>query len=48
MNKLELAKENLLLALKNNSSNAQAHNALAFLYEKINQSDNAKDIMKPH
>jgi len=30
MNKLELAKENLLLALKNNSDNTQAHNALAF------------------
>lgn len=43
MNKLELAKENLLLALKNNSDNAQAHNALAFLYEKLNQSDKAKD-----
>ncbi|HEY8218733.1 MAG TPA: type IV pilus biogenesis/stability protein PilW [Methylobacter sp.] len=43
MNKLELAKENLLLALKDNSSNAQAHNALAFLYEKLNQTDNAKD-----
>jgi type IV pilus assembly protein PilF len=43
MNKLELAKENLLLALKENSNNAQAHNALAFLYEKLNQYDNAKD-----
>lgn len=43
MNKLELAKENLLLALKDNSGNAQAHNALAFLYEKLNQADNAKD-----
>lgn len=43
MNKLEVAKENLLLALKENSSNAQAHNALAFLYEKLNQYDDAKD-----
>lgn len=43
MNKLELAKENLLLALKNNSDNTQAHNALAFLYEKLNQPDNAKE-----
>ena len=43
MNKLELAKENLQLALKDNSGNAQAHNALAFLYEKLNQADNAKD-----
>ncbi len=43
MNKLELAKENLLLALKSNSNNGQAHNALAFLYEKLNQLDQAKD-----
>ena len=43
MNKLELAKENLLQALKNNSDNAQAHNALAFLYEKLNQYDKARD-----
>jgi type IV pilus assembly protein PilF len=43
MNKLELARENLLLALKENSNNTQAHNALAFLYEKLNQLDNAKD-----
>jgi type IV pilus assembly protein PilF len=41
MNKLELARDNLLQALKNNSNNAQAHNALAFLYEKLNQYDNA-------
>jgi type IV pilus assembly protein PilF len=43
MNKLELAKENLEQALKNNSDNPQAHNALAFLYEKLNQHDKAKD-----
>jgi len=43
LNKLELAQENLLLALKENSGNAQAHNALAFLYEKLNQPDQAKD-----
>ncbi|MBL6987068.1 MAG: type IV pilus biogenesis/stability protein PilW [Methylobacter sp.] len=43
MNKLELAKENLLLALNSNSDNAQAHNALAYLYEKLNQPDKAKD-----
>ncbi len=43
MNKLELAKENLLQAVKNNSDNAQAHNALAFLYEKLYQYDKAKD-----
>jgi type IV pilus assembly protein PilF len=42
MNKLELARENLLLALKNDSDNAQAHNALAFLYEKLNQTELAK------
>jgi len=43
MNKLELAKENLQLALKKNSGNTQAHNALAFLYEKLNQPDKAKE-----
>lgn len=43
MNKLELAKENLLQAVKNNSDNAQAHNALAFLYEKLYQYGKAKD-----
>ncbi|MGR9012390.1 MAG: type IV pilus biogenesis/stability protein PilW [Gammaproteobacteria bacterium] len=43
MNKLELAKENLLRALSSNSDNAQAHNALAYLYEKLNQPDKAKD-----
>ncbi|MDO9142150.1 MAG: tetratricopeptide repeat protein, partial [Methylobacter sp.] len=43
MNKLELARENLLLSLKGNSDNAQAHNALAFLYEKLGQHDKAKD-----
>jgi type IV pilus assembly protein PilF len=43
MNKLELARENLLLALDSNSGNAQAHNALAFLYEKLGQNDKAKD-----
>ncbi len=43
MNKLELAKENLLLALNENSDNTPAHNALAFLYEKLNQPDKAKE-----
>jgi type IV pilus assembly protein PilF len=43
MNKLELAKENLEESLDNQSNNPQAHNALAFLYEKLNQYDNAKD-----
>ncbi|GAB6139632.1 type IV pilus biogenesis/stability protein PilW [Methylosoma difficile] len=35
MNKLELAKENLEKAVAADSGNLQAHNALAFLYEKI-------------
>lgn len=35
LNKLEIAKENLELALKHNSDNIEAHTALAFLYEKI-------------
>lgn len=43
MNKLELARENLIQALNENSGNAQAHNALAVLYEKLNQPDQAKD-----
>jgi type IV pilus assembly protein PilF len=43
LNKLELAKENLLMALKKDSHNAKAHNALAFLYEKINLYDDARE-----
>lgn len=43
MNKLEIAKENLQQALKKDSHNAQAHNALAFLYEKLNAYDDARD-----
>ncbi len=43
MNKLELARDNLLQALKEDSDNVQAHNALAFLYEKLNQPDKAKE-----
>jgi len=35
MNRLEAAKENLERALKEEPDNIQAHNALAFLYEKI-------------
>lgn len=42
MNKLELAKDNLLLALDSHSNNAQAHNALAYLYEKLNQNELAR------
>jgi len=33
LNKLEIAKENLQLALKKDPNNAQVHNAFAFLYE---------------
>jgi len=42
MNKLEVAKENLQLALKKDSNNAQVHNAFAFLYEKLNDYDKAR------
>jgi type IV pilus assembly protein PilF len=42
LNKLELAKENLLKALDKEPNNARAHSALAFLYEKINHFDEAK------
>lgn len=43
MNKLEIAKEHLQHALKGDSSNAQAHNALAVLFEKINNYGEARD-----
>jgi type IV pilus assembly protein PilF len=43
LNKLEVAKENLQLALKKDTDNTQVHNALAFLYEKINEYDLARD-----
>ncbi len=42
LNKLKLAKENLLKALDKEPNNARAHSALAFLYEKINHFDEAK------
>jgi type IV pilus assembly protein PilF len=42
LNKLELAKENLQRAIEKDSNNARAHSALAFLYEKINHYDEAK------
>ncbi|POZ50978.1 type IV pilus biogenesis/stability protein PilW [Methylovulum psychrotolerans] len=35
MNRLELAKENLEKALANDANNAAVHNALAYLFEKI-------------
>jgi type IV pilus assembly protein PilF len=43
LNRLEIAKENLQLALKKDPHNAQVHNAFAFLYEKLNDNDKAKD-----
>lgn len=43
MNKLEIAKENLEHALKVDSRNAQAHSALAYLFEKINVYGEARD-----
>ena len=42
LNKLELAKENLQLAIEKDGKNARAHSALAFLYEKIVRYDEAK------
>lgn len=42
LNKLDLARENLQRAIEYDAGNAQAHNALAFLYEKLLQFDNAK------
>lgn len=43
LNKLEVAKENLQLALKKNPDNAQVHNAMAFLYEKLNENEHARE-----
>jgi type IV pilus assembly protein PilF len=42
LNNLELAKENLQKALEKEPKNARAHSALAFLYEKINHFDEAR------
>lgn len=42
LNKLEIAKENLERALQIEPDNMQAHNALAFLYEKIERYPEAK------
>lgn len=42
INKLTLAKENLELALKDDSNSVPANNAMAFLYEKLNKYDEAK------
>lgn len=43
MNKIEEAKENLTRSLDEDSDNAQARNALAVLYEKLRQYDEAED-----
>lgn len=43
INKLDIAKESLLNAVDRDPGNAQAHNALAFLYEKLRQFDDAED-----
>ncbi|PPD42994.1 MAG: type IV pilus biogenesis/stability protein PilW [Methylobacter sp.] len=43
MNRLEIAKENLEKALNNDSGNVKVHNALAFLYEKIEKYPIAKE-----
>lgn len=43
LGKLEIAKENLQLALKKDPGNAQVHNAFAILYEKLNAYDQAKE-----
>ena len=42
IDKLELAKQNLQKALERDPGNAKAHNALAFLNERINRYDEAK------
>lgn len=42
LNKLELAKENLKKALEKDNNNFRAHSALAFLNEKINHFDEAR------
>jgi type IV pilus assembly protein PilF len=42
LGKLELAKENLKKALEKDGNNARAHSALAFLNEKINHFDEAR------
>jgi type IV pilus assembly protein PilF len=43
LNKIEDAKENLLRAIDEDSDNAEARNALAVLYEKLRQYDEAED-----
>jgi len=43
LNKLDIAKENLLKALDLEPGNVAAHNALGFLYEKLNEADDARE-----
>lgn len=43
LNKLDIAKENLEKAVDYDSGNAEAHNSLAFLYEKMKQYDDAEN-----
>lgn len=43
LNKLEEAKENLERSIDEDSGNAKAHNALAFLYERLKEYDEAED-----
>ncbi len=42
LNKLEIARENLQLALKKDPQNSQVHNACGFLYEKLHDNQQAK------
>lgn len=41
LNKLELARDNLLQAVQEDTGNHQTYNALGVLYERLNQPDNA-------
>jgi type IV pilus assembly protein PilF len=43
MNKLALAKENLLLAIEQEPNNVQVQNSIAFLYEKLNNTQLANN-----
>jgi type IV pilus assembly protein PilF len=46
LGKLEVAKENLQRAQKKEPNNPQVLNAFAFLYEKLNDYDQANEIIK--
>jgi type IV pilus assembly protein PilF len=43
MDKLAIAKEHLERSVDLNSKNVEAHNALAFLYEKLNEDESARE-----